>query len=155
MIPFGNWIRKLRFLCRLTDIKIAWINPRVGMPLYNHSTRKSFYLLSTEILKISIAFLWKLLSVLITLTLVAQLVPNICIPTRAVVPTKKTFQHHLQGGRQKKLLILNEHERINFYSLWNLQRFSDDLIELIDFYSPWNHQKTIGFLMISGEIEVN
>ena len=23
--------------------------------------------------------------------------------------------------------------------------------ELINLYSPWNHQKTIGFLMISGE----
>ena len=27
--------------------------------------------------------------------------------------------------------------------------------ELINFYSPWNHQKTYGFLMISGKIEVN
>ena len=25
----------------------------------------------------------------------------------------------------------------------------------INFYSPWNHQKTYGFLMISGEREVN
>ena len=27
--------------------------------------------------------------------------------------------------------------------------------ELINFYSPWNHQKTYGFLMISGGTEVN
>ena len=33
--------------------------------------------------------------------------------------------------------------------------FLMNLSELIDFYSPWNHQKTIGFLMISGGIEVN
>ena len=32
--------------------------------------------------------------------------------------------------------ILSEFKRINFYSLWN-------------------HQKTVGFLMISGEIQVN
>ena len=30
-----------------------------------------------------------------------------------------------------------------------------NLSELIDFYSPWNHQKTIGFLVISGEIKIN
>ena len=29
------------------------------------------------------------------------------------------------------------------------------LRELINFYSPWNQQKTFGFLMISGETEVN
>ena len=27
--------------------------------------------------------------------------------------------------------------------------------ELINFYSPWKHQKTLGFLMISGGIEDN
>ena len=30
-----------------------------------------------------------------------------------------------------------------------------NLSELINFYSPGNHQKTTGFLMISGGIEVN
>ena len=30
-----------------------------------------------------------------------------------------------------------------------------NLSELINFYSPWNHQKTVGFLMISGGIKVN
>ena len=30
-----------------------------------------------------------------------------------------------------------------------------NLSELIDFYPPWNHQKTYGFLMISGGIKVN
>ena len=29
------------------------------------------------------------------------------------------------------------------------------LSELIIFYSQWNHQKTFGFLMILGGIEVN
>ena len=26
-IEFKNWIKRLSFLCRLPDIKIAWINP--------------------------------------------------------------------------------------------------------------------------------
>ena len=30
-----------------------------------------------------------------------------------------------------------------------------NLSELINFCFPWNRQKTIGFMMISGKIEVN
>ena len=33
--------------------------------------------------------------------------------------------------------------------------YMENLSELINFYSPWNHQKTDGFMMISGGIEVN
>ena len=32
--------------------------------------------------------------------------------------------------------------------------YQTNLSELINFYSPWNYQKTIGFMMISGGIEV-
>ena len=32
--------------------------------------------------------------------------------------------------------------------------FYTTLSKLINWYFPWNHQKTIGFLMISEEIEV-
>ena len=43
----------------------------------------------------------------------------------------------LRDSRQILHLILGEFKGIN------------------DLYSPWNHQKTYGFLMISGGIEVN
>ena len=32
---------------------------------------------------------------------------------------------------------------------------SASLSELINSYSPWNYQKTIAFLLISGEVKVN
>lgn len=54
------------------------------------------YLRSTEIRNISTAFLWKLFSVLITRTLVVQLVPNIWIPTLAVEP-ENTLANYMCG----------------------------------------------------------
>ena len=38
-IEFQNSIRRLSFLCRLPDIKIAWINP--GYKMYVMTTQKS------------------------------------------------------------------------------------------------------------------
>ena len=40
-------------------------------------------------------------------------------------------------------------EKLSFRGGGNL------LIKLINFHSPYNHQKTLGFLMVSGGIEVN
>ena len=59
---------------------------------------------------------------------------HICIG----VPLSRVLFHHkaLRDCRQISILILSE------------------LSKLREFYSPWSHLKTIGFLMISGGIEV-
>ena len=47
--------------------------------------------------------------------------------------------------------------KMNGLSYGSWQNFASDIKlvrELINFYPPWNHQKTLGFLMISGGIEV-
>ena len=43
-IEFENSIRRLSFLCRLTDIKIAWINPWDGSVLEEKCWRSLFLL---------------------------------------------------------------------------------------------------------------
>ena len=52
-IKFKNSIRKLSFLCRLPDIKIAWINPRT-YPLFRSSHPEMF--LVKRVLKICSKF---------------------------------------------------------------------------------------------------
>ena len=52
------------------------------------------------------------------------------------------------------LLVINLFN--SFIVFWDRLQISLLMLsELINFYSPWNHQKTYGFLMISGGIEVN
>ena len=41
----------------------------------------------------------------------------------------------------------------SFYIMATLK--FNELGELIDFYFPWNHQKTIGFVIVSGGTEVH
>ena len=55
------------------------------------------------------------------------------------------------------LLVINLFK--SFIVFWDRLQISllmlSEFMRLINFYSPWNHQKTYGFLMISGGIEVN